>query len=257
MRNAFLTAVLFALPLAAGAQANDNSWSWSGSVGADKWVRVASINGPIMVEPSRDGRVHVTAEKRWRRGDPRLVRVEVVEHDGNVTICALWHPNSTCTERGIDTRRSMRNQNNDTQVHFRVAVPQHASVAPTTVNGAIRVNGMRREVQATTVNGAIDIGTSAGRVAATTVNGNIRANTGAVAQGGLKFTTVNGGIELGIPAATSADVRMSSVNGGITTQFPLTVQGRWGPRSVNGTIGGGGAQIEMTTVNGSLTLRRL
>lgn len=257
MRRGILTAALIALPLAAGAQRSDNSWSWSGNVGADKWVRIASINGPVAIEPSTDGRVHVTAEKRWNRGDPSQVRIEVVEHDGNVTICALWNPESTCTERGMSSRRSGRNQRNDTQVRFQVRLPQQAHVAPTTVNGDISVHGARRDVRATTVNGGIEIGTSGARVHATTVNGSIHANTGGVAEGGLKFTTVNGGIDVGIPANASADVRMSSVNGGLNTEFPLTIQGRWGPRSARGTIGGGGPEIEMTTVNGRITLRRL
>ena len=216
MRFPLILAAL-ALPVAVGAQGTDNSWSWSGAVESGKWVRVASINGPIDVEASPDGRVHVTAEKTWRNGDPQRVRFEVVESAGNVTICALWNENATCTENGMTSRgRNSGNNNNDTQVHFRVRLPATANVAPTTVNGAITVAGARHEVRA---------------------------------------TTVNGGIDLAVPREFAADVHMTTVNGGITTDFPITIQGRWGPRTASGRIGAGGPDLHMTTVNGSLALR--
>jgi hypothetical protein len=46
------------------------------------------------------------------------------------------------------------------------------------------------------------------------------------------------------------------VNGSITTDFPLTVQGKWGPRKAHGTIGGGGRELSLETVNGSVELRK-
>lgn len=257
MRFPLILAAL-ALPVAVGAQGTDNSWSWSGTVESGKWLRVASINGPIDVQASTDGRVHVTAEKTWRTGDPQRVRFEVVERNGNVTICALWNENATCTESGMTSRgRRSSNNNNDTQVHFRVRLPAAANVAPTTVNGAITVAGANGEVRATTVNGGIEIGTSGGPVSATTVNGSIRASFGSPSSSDMKFTTVNGGIDLAVPRELAADVHMTTVNGGITTDFPITIQGRWGPRTASGRIGAGGPDLHMTTVNGSLALRSM
>ena len=46
------------------------------------------------------------------------------------------------------------------------------------------------------------------------------------------------------------------MNGGIETDFPLTVTGRVSRRSLNGTIGSGGRQLELSTVNGSIELKR-
>jgi DUF4097 and DUF4098 domain-containing protein YvlB len=49
-------------------------------------------------------------------------------------------------------------------------------------------------------------------------------------------------------------VKGSTVNGGIESEFPLTVQGKFGPRSITGTIGKGGRRLELNTVNGGITL---
>lgn len=256
-RTRLILAVAAALvPLSATAQNTDRSWSWTGDVGTDKWVRIASLNGPVVVEPSSDGRVHVTAEKRWRRGDPARVRIEVVESGGDVTVCALWHENSSCGPNGVRGGRSNRNDRNDVEVHFRVALPAHANVAPTTVNGGIKVTGAQRQVKATTVNGGIEVGTQGGPVSATTVNGSISARVRMLGQG-LKFTTVNGGIDVALPRDASANIKLSTVNGGISSDFPITIQGRWGPRSATGTLGSGGVPLEMTSVNGSLALKTL
>jgi DUF4097 and DUF4098 domain-containing protein YvlB len=46
------------------------------------------------------------------------------------------------------------------------------------------------------------------------------------------------------------------VNGGIESDFPITVRGRWGPRSMTGTIGSGGRRLELETVNGAIQIRR-
>jgi DUF4097 and DUF4098 domain-containing protein YvlB len=67
---------------------------------------------------------------------------------------------------------------------------------------------------------------------------------------------VNGGITIDLPANVSTDVRASTVNGGIVTDFPLTVIGRLGPRRLNGTIGSGGRRLELSTVNGTIRLRK-
>ncbi|PYP64110.1 MAG: hypothetical protein DMD37_03730, partial [Gemmatimonadetes bacterium] len=70
------------------------------------------------------------------------------------------------------------------------------------------------------------------------------------------FHTVNGGITLELPATFSAEVRAETVNGDIETEFPLTVTGRFGPRHLRGTVGNGGRELDLGTVNGSIRLRK-
>ncbi|HEV2750413.1 MAG TPA: DUF4097 family beta strand repeat-containing protein, partial [Gemmatimonadales bacterium] len=72
----------------------------------------------------------------------------------------------------------------------------------------------------------------------------------------LDFATVNGGITLDLPANLSTEVKASTVNGEIETDFPLTITGRFGPRRLNGTIGSGGRRLALSTVNGSIRLRK-
>src|SRR5690348_2227258 len=54
----------------------ENAFTWSGNIPNGRRILIKNINGGIDVERSNSGRVEVTAEKRWRRGDPEDVRIE-------------------------------------------------------------------------------------------------------------------------------------------------------------------------------------
>jgi DUF4097 and DUF4098 domain-containing protein YvlB len=125
------------------------------------------------------------------------------------------------------------------------------------VNGDVDADGMGADASASTVNGSVNV-SAAGHVEASTVNGSIRASMGrADWTGEASFTTVNGGIILTLPAGVSTEVRASTVNGDLETDFPLTIMGKWGPRRMRGSIGGGGDRtLELTTVNGNIQIRK-
>lgn len=253
-------AVLFAALVSAGAgaaSAQSNEFSWRGSVAAGRWVEIRGINGRIEATAATGGEVEVVATKHGRRSDPSEVRVEVIEHAGGVTICAVYPSRdggqNVCAPGGGGR---MNVQNNDVVVNFVVRVPAGVRFRGATVNGDVEARGLQADLDAKTVNGSINVQT-AGHAEAKTVNGSITAAMGrADWSGGLEFSTVNGGIELSLPADLSARVEAATVNGDIQTDFPLTVTGRYSRRQLNGTVGAGGRELRLKTVNGSVHLRR-
>ena len=149
----------------------------------------------------------------------------------------------------------MNVRNNDTRVTFIVRVPAGVRFVGRTVNGDIEAIDLRSEVEAYTVNGDIEVSTTE-HATATTVNGSIGASIGADWNGAVEFETVNGSIVLDLPADIDADLEVSTVNGSIDTAFPVTVTGRLSRRRLRGRIGDGGPLLSVTTVNGSVWLRR-
>ena len=233
-------------------------FEWSGRVDRGKTIEIIGVNGPIRATAASGDQALVTATKReGRRGDPDDVRIEVVEHGDGVTICAVYpsrdrdEPNE-CRPHGRG-RNSVRN--NDTKVEFTVRVPAGVDFVGRTVNGDVEADGLSGAVKAVTVNGDVEVSTS-GVAEGRTVNGSIYAVLGSADwRGDLEFSTVNGTITVELPSGVGADVLASTVNGSIKTDFPLTVRGRWGPREMRGTIGGGGPELRLSTVNGSIRLR--
>src|SRR6266851_5403712 len=213
-----VVAGLALVPRAAPAQ---GEFHWKGKIAPGKAIEIKGVNGDVRAVAG-SGDVEVTAVKHARRSDPDDVKIEVVQHEDGVTICAVYPSDgrreNTC-DAGDDGHMNVRN--NDVTVDFTVRVP--AGV----------------------------------RFLAQTVNGEIVASLGrATWSEALEFRTVNGGITLDLPAGLSTEVRAKTVNGDIQTDFPLMVTGRLGPRSVRGTIGSGGRRLALETVNGTIRLRK-
>ncbi len=219
----------------------DDAFIWSGTIPSGRRVMIKNINGGIQVERSTNGRVEVRAEKRWRRGNPEDVRIEQQKIGDDLLVCALFSEGSRCDERGIQTdRRTKWNDRNDVSVRFTVRVPDGVRVDLSTVNGGVEVTGVNNEVDARTVNGSIT------------------GSMGAVGRADdLEYETVNGAITIELPATFGAQLELSTVNGRVSTDFPITMSGTLSPRHIRGTVGNGATRLRASTVNGSVTLRKI
>ena len=110
---------------------------------------------------------------------------------------------------------------------------------------------LRREV------GRVSDGVSAGAGAAPAGSGHrvivtVSRLDGAELPGPWALTTVNGSIAARLPATVDADVSAALVNGVMSSDYPLT---ETSPGEWHGTIGSGGRELDMNTVNGSIELK--
>ncbi len=238
--------------------AQDKEFRWNGRIASGRTIEIKNINGNIHAEPSSNNEVEVMANKQGRRSNPDEVQIKVIEHEGGITICAVYP--SSDKSRPNDCRPgkdwSSHTSNNDVEVDFIVRVPQGVRLSAKTINGGVETGLIGSDVEAYTVNGSIRVAAT-GYVEANTVNGSINATLGSANWSGeLEFKTINGEIVLELPPDTSTDVHAETLNGDISTDFPMTVQGRISRRRLNGTIGSGGRSIELKTINGSIRLRR-
>lgn len=236
--------------------AENHDFEWSQTIPAGGFVKVKGVNGSIEARPSRDGKAHVRAVKRGRSQYLDDVRIEVEEGSRGVTICAVYPGGNGCDRLTGRSRGWWGHDNTkDVKVDFMIEVPAEARLEASTVNGNVEARGLESDTEVSTVNGSIELETS-GYGEASTVNGSIVAAIGASRwPEALDFSTVNGGITLELPREPDADLRASTVNGSISTDFPLTVRGKFGRRSVRGTLGKGGTELNLSTVNGRIRLR--
>lgn len=234
-------------------QAQD--WEWQGRIDSGDAIELKGVNGDLEARGTGGDQVRVTAVKRGRDDDPSTVRIDVVEHAGGVTICAVppdvdGKPNEC---RPGDEGR-LNSRDNDVSVHFTVQVPSGVRFVGTTVNGDVEARDLEADARVTTVNGDVHVSTS-GLAQAKTVNGSIHASMGRGDwDGKLSFHTVNGSITVDLPADVDTEVSAATVNGSLSTDFPLTVKGRFSMKNMRGTIGDGGRELDLNTVNGSIEL---
>lgn len=290
-------ALLLALAAAdAGAQRRDDRdpWRWSGTLDRGAAVRVSSMKGEVRVEPASGSTIEVVARPRddARRREP--LRLDVVEHQGGVTICVLV-PDRRCEEQGMEEGRGRRwNDDGDyAATDLVVRLPRGASltvgtgngavsvegtdgdvraasgngavtlrdvtgdVRASTGNGAVVVEGVRGEVQASSGNGRITVGTTGGPVRASTGNGDIAVRMGTLRDASeLRFSTGNGRIVVQVPGSYAGEVDMHTGRGDAVTDFPVRITGRMQPNRIRGTVGDGrGPSIRLSSGNGDVELR--
>ncbi len=254
-------------PRPAAAQGD---FKWSGAVPAGKIIEIKGVNGSIRAEPASGDQVEVVAAKHARKSDPSSVQVEVLQHDGGVTVCAVYptpaprqsRSKRSSSDNGPNVCRPgdegrMNTRENDVEVDFTVRVPRRVLFVGRTINGHIEARSLEERAEAYTVNGRITI-SSRGLALAETVNGSIDATLGrADWTGTLDFRTVNGSITLTLPEDTHTSLRAGTSNGYVSSEFPMTItSSRGGNRRVVGTIGKGGRDLHLSTVNGEIRLKK-
>ncbi len=231
------------------------AFEWSGQIAQGDQLEIKGINGGIQVTLASGSTTEVTAHKRADRNDPDSVTVELVEHPGGITICAVYPdvPGQPANECQPGDGGHMSVQDNDVEVSFTVLLPAGVVFTGTTINGSVTADELLSNAFLETINGEVRVSTTQ-LALAETVNGDVTASVGLVTwDRDLTFSTVNGNVAVEVPAATNAEARVLTVNGSVSSDFTLTevALGDW-----RGTLGAGGRALLVSTVNGNASLLR-
>jgi DUF4097 and DUF4098 domain-containing protein YvlB len=237
-----LSGAILALVLAAAAHAEvTQDFHRTVPLPANGRISLSNINGGVEITGWDRNEVQIDAVKT-ASDQQRLdeARIEV-ETSSNSLEIRTHYP-----EHHI--------QNNAASVHYALHVPQNAHLDRIDlVNGSLNVQKVTGEIDANLVNGKLRASDLAGEADLATVNGTIDADYASLNNvRDIKLKSVNGTINLTLPQSPNAQVSASVVNGSITTDFPLTVKGHLVGKSLNGTLGSGGLQIQLSNVNGGI-----
>jgi len=122
-------------------------------------------------------------------------------------------------------------------------------------NGAVALTNIAADVDVRTSNGKIDLDGIAGSVRGVTSNGKVTVDATLPDSGGYcRLETSNGEVKLTIPTLTSAQVYASTSNGQITVSNLNIHYTRQTKDYIEGTLGTGLNDIQITTSNGAITL---
>ena len=243
-------------------QDNPTAWTWNAPVSAPATVFVRNTNGSIEVKPATGKNVEVTADVRWRRGDPKhdVTFQGKAGPNGDILICAIWNDGS-CSEEKYEVKKpgfsiGVFSQGTDATVKFTVYVPVGVKVNLLTMNGSIGA-ATTAPVKARTVNGTIKVATSVGPVDAETVNGDVDVRmTTLGGDGPVRARSVSGSVAAYVPEKVDGTVEMESVIGSTVSDFPGT-KSTDDNKKFTATLGTGGRTVDIGTVTGSASLRKL
>ncbi|MGC2530746.1 MAG: DUF4097 family beta strand repeat-containing protein [Candidatus Acidiferrum sp.] len=231
---------------------------WQGSLKSGQTLEVINTNGEIEANRASGEAARVEGILGGSDDDHYLF-IEVVEYPDGVTVCAVYARDKApgrCHRGGVSSESGNWWHGRRAKINFNAQVPRGVRLNASTTNGRVHCLNLESVVQAASTNGDVEVSTSEWASARTT-NGGVRVSMGnAKWSGELELETTNGSVDVTLPASAEFNVDAATTNGGIRTDFPITVQGRFGPKSLSGTVGGGGRQLKVATTNGGIELRK-
>jgi hypothetical protein len=157
---------------------------------------------------------------------------------------------------------------------LQIEVPTRTNLQLSVVSGGgMTIEGVDGQIEVENNNGSITLNDVGGSVMAHSLNGKVVATMKRVAaQQAMAFSSMNGSVDVTLPPDTKANLKLRTDNGDVWTDFdvqmkpgnqPNVVDTRRGnirridvDRSFVGTINGGGADIELRTMNGNVYIRK-
>jgi hypothetical protein len=235
-----------------------SNFHWQSSLKAGQTLEVINTNGEIGANRASGDGAKVDGVQSGNDDDHGLF-IEVVEYADGATVCAVYAREKApgrCHRGGVSSESGDWWHGHRGKINFEVQVPRGVRLNAFTTNGSVHCENLDSVVQAATTNGNVEVSTSEWASAKTT-NGGVRVSMGnAKWSGELELMTTNGSVAVSLPASAEFEVHAATTNGGIETDFPITVQGTFGPKSVSGTVGGGGRELKVATTNGGIELKK-
>ncbi|MDH5405541.1 MAG: DUF4097 domain-containing protein [Candidatus Aminicenantes bacterium] len=125
------------------------------------------------------------------------------------------------------------------------------------VSGDMSLAGCRGDAEVESVSGDVELMGMHGarRVRAESVSGDIDY-TGTIESGGrYTLNSHSGDITFSVPENSSFELEVKTFSGEIDTAFPIRIVGKQEKRKLSGTVGEGGAWVELESFSGNIRLR--
>jgi len=285
MITALLTSVMMLVSAAPAPQRDfkereETNQTYQLSPGAR--VEVSNIRGSVKIVNSDTTTAEVQIIRTARnRADLEYHKIAVELSGNNLVVRGLQDPQ----ERGS------RNIQVNHQVILKL--PRRIDLSVNSVSGSLHANDVDGPVHASSISGSADIGNVGGKLQVNSVSGSVVVgNVGAEARvnsvsgnvilgqvnGSLNVSSVSGGVRAALESLSPEGIRINSVSGSIEIGFKSDVNADFNAEHVSGQvylevpnvtrdndekssnvrarIGAGGTPITISSVSGSIHLKR-
>ncbi|MCU1239533.1 MAG: hypothetical protein JWO71_259 [Candidatus Acidoferrum typicum] len=125
-------------------------------------------------------------------------------------------------------------------------------------NGSVSARNVKGDASVTTSFAGVTLESVGGKITVNNQNGGISVAAARPASGcrDIALKTSFSSIRVSIPPGVGYNVTARTSFGRISTDLPITATGSMAPDSLNGTIGSGGCQLQLTDANGSIEITK-
>ncbi len=215
-------------------------------------VEISNINGAIQIDS-------------WDRNEIKFEYVKIADSKERLAdLDVLIEATSSTFKVSTDYRKAnnrVKSEKNCCQlsVDFKLTVPKTVRLdAIESINGSVVLSNMTNFSEVTAVNGTVKATNLRGTADLSTVNGTVYADFDELDKdASISLETVNGSVKLFIPSNSNATLKAETTNGSISNDFLLPVRkGKYVGKDLHGKIGSGNVQINLSSVNGGLSINR-
>src|SRR5215204_3509629 len=218
-------------------------------------LSLSNINGAVKVQVWERAEVKVDAVKSAHTAERlREAQIKVDASSSRVRI-ETEYPQSTLRWSDRDGER----HENPASVEYTLTVPRGVQIDEINlINGDLSLAGVAGPVKASSINGRVTAAGLSGPINLSVINGRLDVTLDRLSESGtVNLSSVNGPLVVTLPSDANATLRASTVHGGIRNDFNLPVRvGEYVGRDLEGRVGQGGADVRLSNVNGSVTIRR-
>ena len=243
-------AVLLNVALAHGAEAVvSEEFQQIYPLTASGRIELSNINGDVRITAWDQNQVKVDAIKRAEDQDGlKRMEIRVDSRPDSLSIETKYRQNDESGSRG---------RHHGGEVEYTLTVPRNARLDEIKlINGALEIAGINGEVRASCINGKLTATGLGSRAKLETINGPLEASFDRLETSPVELSSVNGPVRLTLPSDAKARIEATTVHGGIDNNFGLHVNHhRWVGHDLAGELGGGGADIRLRNVNGTVEIR--
>ena len=202
-------------------------------------VEITGIGGPVDVETSNSNTADVTIVRSAEtREDLACAKVAVDASPSHLRIS--FEP--LCTNvRG--------------QQRVSVVLPRRANIKMSSIAGDVRVGPTEGMLRLDSIAGRLVLeGVRSARISS--LAGGVTMEVTDVADRGIRLDSVTGGVDMGVRAGVSADLSVSSIVGDVDSDLPDLRVSQTGDADFRASIGSGGRPIAISSIVGTVKLRR-
>ena len=223
------------------------AWSRSYKVTDAVTLEIREPNGRITVEATDGNEIQVSATRVARGATEEAAKAaaEKIEIRDSVSPDRVQIDSTAGQQASNDHQR---------HVDYDVKVPRSISLKITATNSAIEVKSVTGLVKVDAVNSDINLAGVERGADVTTVNGRVVVNLANVGADGVRIKSTNGAIEVGVPSSGKATFAARVTNGAVEVENLQIQTTEKDHRRLEGTIGGGGPDIRLETMNGLIKI---
>lgn len=210
-------------------------------------VDVSGINGSVEIETASGNTAEVHIVRSAKTKEALQYRKIIIQQSSTSLVI-----------KGEEERDRDRNwRDKDVRQRVFLKLPRQVNLNTSGVNGRVTVGEIDGPVTVSGINGKVDVAQAVGYSRLSGINGRVTVTIAKLGERGADIDGINGGVEIRFTEDINADLEVSGINGNVNTELPnVTVQGKMERNNFRAKIGSGGSPIQVSGINGRVTLTR-